>query len=251
MPLSGSHGFRDASCDLAVVERMWDNCPDANLGLVCGVRFDVLDIDYDGAEESDGLLSLPSDLGDDEAVYGPTVLTGRGGYHLYIAPQGIGTRVGFLPYVEWRAKGSYVVAPPSVHPNGNRYSWPYPVEFGPTAPIRPAPTWLTDLLDRRTGPNLGHYQERGIPRSDGADTYGKAALESELGRLALTPVGQRNDALCRSSFRAGQLVAAGRLDVSEAIDAVAAVAARVGLDEREIAATIDSCLGAGMNALRR
>lgn len=51
--------------------------------------------------------------------------TGRGGGHLYFLSPGYEIRsfTGLLPHLDIRAEGGLVVAPPSLHPSGNRYVW--------------------------------------------------------------------------------------------------------------------------------
>lgn len=53
--------------------------------------------------------------------------TGSGGYHLfYQYPQNISkvsNRVGVFDGADIRADGGFIVLPPTVHPNGNRYKW--------------------------------------------------------------------------------------------------------------------------------
>lgn len=57
----------------------------------------------------------------------PRVLTGGGGSHIYFRHPGkisIPNSVSKIaPGIDVRGDGGYVIAPPSVHPNGNRYLW--------------------------------------------------------------------------------------------------------------------------------
>lgn len=61
------------------------------------------------------------------AVILPTVQTGRG-FHVYARIPGCKTRK--LGNGELRAKGSYVVAPPSIHASGAEYNWIAPLPVG-------------------------------------------------------------------------------------------------------------------------
>ena len=53
--------------------------------------------------------------------------TGRDGYHFYFKqPAGSDIRCStgkLAPNVDVRANGGYVIVPPSIHENGNPYTW--------------------------------------------------------------------------------------------------------------------------------
>jgi hypothetical protein len=72
----------------------------------------------------------PDSVADAEARSGPLqatveAATGGGGRHLYYVHPGpvMANRVAMRPGVDLRGDGGCVVAPPSVHPNGRRYTW--------------------------------------------------------------------------------------------------------------------------------
>jgi hypothetical protein len=242
------HGLHDASTDPDQFHQWWGRWPTANVGLATGLAFDVLDVD--GPE---GLDSLPKHLDAGDTVDGPTVVTGTG-WHVYVTPTGHGNRAGILPHVDWRGAGGYVIAPPSVHPSGARYRWELPDDprFGSRAPIRPAPAWLVELLDPPRRSPYEALRDRmasdwpAAARHPVSASYGQRALESELGRLAVAPDGERNQTLHRSACRLGQLVRAGQLDAGQVVDALLAVGQRVGLDDREIEPTVRSGLKFGL-----
>ena len=51
-------------------------------------------------------------------------ITGRGGYHWYYrSDREVGSRTGIIEGVDLRGNGGYVVAPGSIHANGNRYEF--------------------------------------------------------------------------------------------------------------------------------
>lgn len=80
--------------------------------------------------------------------------------------------------------------------------------------------------------------------------YMARALDGELLRVALAPVGSRNDALNRAAYALGQLVAAG-LDRGDVWGRLSEAARRAGLGEREIGLTIASGFSAGMASPRQ
>ena len=209
------HGLHDASLDPDRIRRWWTEHPRANIGLRTGVAFDVLDVE--GEEGDRALGALAREAGGTLETMGPMVETAHGS-HLFFLPTGAGNRAGIVPQVDWRGAGGYVVAPPSVHPSGHVYRW-LP-GLGPDTPLEPAPAWLLDLVRPPRPAPGGPVPIRG--RSTNA--YGQRALEAELGRLALAPVGGRNHALNKSAFTLGQLVAGGELEPSEVASSLLAVA---------------------------
>jgi hypothetical protein len=124
-----SNGCTTASGDLALVARWWRAHPQANIGIATGHRVDV--IDQDGPE---GAISWAK-IGRADAwpaVLGVacTVRPEGGGVHRYIAATGDGNSGagGVAPGIDYRGRGGYVVAPPSII-EGRRYSWAQPLAF--------------------------------------------------------------------------------------------------------------------------
>jgi hypothetical protein len=243
------HGLKDATTDADQIRAWWSDEPDANIGLPTGIHFDVLDIDGPEALEA---LELAGPLGAPD-IEGPIVMTPRG-WHCYLAPTGRGNTVnlGGLSGCDWRGKGGYVVAPPSVKADGTAWEWltGTPQDQGPDTPIVPAPVWLVALFDRQHGSPIPAGTES-LPRHAGRTGYGAAALERELGRLVTAPVGTRNHQLNKSAHALGQLVGTGALDPEETGQGLLRVAMTIGLGETEATATIRSGLSAGIRTPRR
>lgn len=234
-----SHGLADASTDSETVLGWWRRWPDANIGIVTGVGFDVLDLDGDEALDAFDALAPGA-----APLTGPMVLTGIG-VHIYMAASGAGnrTKVGGKVGVDWRSTGGYVVAPPSLHYlHGDRYEWSR--KFGPESPLLSAPGWLDDLLHKRKSDRRVPSRGAANRRRGGA---GQESLEREVGRLALTGEGERNDALNRAAFTLGGAVVRRELEAREVVNALLAVAVGVGLSEIEAAATIASGMSAAMS----
>jgi hypothetical protein len=245
------HGLKDATCDEERVSRWWTEEPTANVGLVTGVVFDVLDVDGpEGIEALNAAAPRDGEASDNHpmnGVDGPTVITGRGGYHVYLGVTGHGNRVGIVPHVDWRGRGGYVVAPPSVHLSGRRYEWLS--GGGLERAITTPPDWLLALL--RARPTDLDAAGQLVGRAETTSPYARRALEGEVGRVLMAPVGVRNDTLNRAAHALGQLVASGLLDLATAIGALEKAALGAGLDYQEARATIKSGLGAGMRSPRR
>lgn len=119
------HGCKDATTDEDTIRNWWTLWPRANIGIATGEGLVVVDIDNDkdkGKTGSDSLRTWERAHGElPETV---TCLTGSGGVHLYYwSPEQYRNAASLLPDVDIRADGGYVVAPPSVHPNGRTYEW--------------------------------------------------------------------------------------------------------------------------------
>ena len=127
-------GLLDASADATQINEWWSRWPNANIGLRTGVAFDVLDIDGEV-----GLASLSEIAGPGYAHPGPVSRTGRGLHWLFL-PNNSMNRANFLPKLDWRGTNGYIVAPPSVHPDGHLYEW---VQQGELPPV---PEWLKPIL---------------------------------------------------------------------------------------------------------
>jgi len=235
------HGLRDATIDTKQIREWWSTEPKANIGLVTGVNFDVLDIDGEAGRSSvaravsrHGCLAIS-----------PVTLTGGGGGHYLYLPTGARCRIGFLDHVDWKAEGGYIVAPPSVHPNGARYEW---VLTPDEVPIEAAPEWLVALV---SAPPVAANRAGVTVRQGHATAYGRRALEDECGRVALTPEGRRNPQVNASAFAIGQLVGSGLLDAEEAGQALLKAAMLSGLGEDEATRTIRSGMAAGIRSPRK
>lgn len=121
-----TNGFKDATTDLKQISFWWDMDPNYNIGIATGKPSSglvVIDIDNGhGGNGSDSLRdwekqnhNLPDTC---------TALTGSGGVHLYYRDtEEYRNKAGILDSVDVRGDGGYIVAPPSVHPNGSIYEW--------------------------------------------------------------------------------------------------------------------------------
>lgn len=121
-------GFKNATTDLNQINRWWEENKNYNIGIATGQvskGLFVIDLDIDEEKGKYG----NEELREWEAKHGELpdtcrTITGRGGYHLlYKSNQVIHNRTNLLNGVDIRGDGGYIVAPPSVHPNGNLYQW--------------------------------------------------------------------------------------------------------------------------------
>ena len=117
------HGFKDATTQNSRIVPMWAANAGANVGIATGGVSGIVVLDVDPRNGGDGsLLEL-------ERVHGSlpetaSVSTGGGGRHFYFAAPKGAARSGVLADgLDFKADGGYVVAPPSIHPDGGEYRW--------------------------------------------------------------------------------------------------------------------------------
>jgi hypothetical protein len=187
------HGCLDATTDLETIAGWWDGWPDSNIGVATGSKSGIWVLDIDGEPGADELLKLEHRFGALPATV--TAVTGTGGHHLYFrlpdfagAPVMKNTASALAAGIDTRGEGGYVVAPPSIHPNGNPYGWGAPDEFAA------APVWLLALLDtpkvatldtRRPAEHWSRIIQDGA--GEGCRNQTAAALAGKLLRAGFMP----------------------------------------------------------------
>jgi Bifunctional DNA primase/polymerase, N-terminal len=217
------HGLNEATTNRARVLAWWTHQPQANIGLACGHRFDVLDVD--GPTGAQAMRTFAGD----HALHssGPLVRTGGGGWHFYLAPTGLGNAHPHeLKRVDWRGHGGYVVAPPSRHASGHPYQWVAGRDLD--TPLAEVPPPLLERLQHRQADRPTPVPSLPIGDRPGP-RYGQAALTQELARVATAPHGHRNQRLWEAARNLYNLVAAGALDHHQVHHGLLQAAERCGL----------------------
>ncbi|MEU4828729.1 bifunctional DNA primase/polymerase [Actinomadura sp. NPDC023710] len=258
-----------ATTDPARIRRCWNHAP-YNVGIACGPSgLVVVDLDMPkrretpppewnmpGVNEGADVLAVLSERhGEPFPLDTFTVITRRGGTHLYFTPPPGAelrntsgrhtTGVGWL--IDTRACGGYVVAPGSFVdlPDG---AGPYRIVND--VPPAPLPAWLARLLTApRPAPSLGANSVAGTVAD--LPAYVQAALKGEAARVADAVTGGRNHALNKAAYNLGRLTGAGVLDHETAATVLFEAAAvhfgptRADVTPAEARATIRSALAAG------
>ena len=123
------NGVKDATTNFNTIKKWWTKHPTANIGIACGEPSGgLLVIDLDVKENGISGLDTLHNWERDNGELPETVrsITGKGGAHiLYRIQYREKNRVNLLEGIDIRSDGGYIVAPPSVHPNGRRYEWEY------------------------------------------------------------------------------------------------------------------------------
>src|SRR5215203_3300205 len=120
----------------------------SGVGIVTGPVSGILVLDVDGSAGE-------AELRKHGHPVTPMVRTASGGLHLYFKhpEQHVRTGIRVAPGLDVKATGGYVVAPPTLGPNGQPYEWIVSPEEAELAEL---PGWLMDLLtrERSKGPAL-------------------------------------------------------------------------------------------------
>jgi hypothetical protein len=245
------HGYLDATTDRAQIIEWFVGRPDRNLAAPTGSPgFDVLDIDHRG-EAGNGFAAW-------ERLYRAgllaaadrTVRTPSGGVHYYFA--GTNQRTAHLPvhHVDFLAQGGYVMLPPSwingkggyavtdTFPARGRLDWAaavrvidphreYPASRPLPAAEDPAHQAARPAAEPRTPPHLPTTEQR---------------IEALARWVAAQREGNRNSGLFWAANRA--LEAGHSADLSP----LAAAARQTGLEDPEIARTLNSARRTTQNA---
>lgn len=122
------NGCKAATTNIQQIESWWNKCPFYNIGIAAGSvsgGLVVIDLDVDEDKGINGYDSLKDWQRNNGKLPETWVsITGRGGYHfLYKDGATNRNRVGLYEGIDIRGEGGYIVAPPSIHPNGRRYEW--------------------------------------------------------------------------------------------------------------------------------
>jgi putative DNA primase/helicase len=145
-----SHGIRDATRDPTEIESFWAKWPDANIGIATGRPSGIAVIDIDprnGGLET--IEHLEADLG--ALPKTPMAFTGGDGAHLIFNLPAIAVRKRAAgPGIDVLGDGCMMVAPPSGHVSGERYSWEQGLSPDDIRPADLPHKWLERLGGGKT-----------------------------------------------------------------------------------------------------
>lgn len=137
------NGFKSATMDRVVLQEWNKKFPDCNIGIPTGTINNIFVVDIDGEIGAKSLIALENIYGKLDA---PTVITGKGKHLYFKMPENTNIKSSvskIANHIDIRANGGYVVAPPSIHENGNCYKW---LNFDFSQDFPTAPQWLIDVI---------------------------------------------------------------------------------------------------------
>jgi len=213
----GGNGLHDATTDAETVAKWWTAYPDANVGLATGGPTGLYVVDVDGPEGEEALARFGT------VPEGPEAHTGKGRHLLFTHPDGRNTAGKLGAKLDTRGEGGYIVAPPSIHPNGTAYRWARTPE---EAPLPALPAGLVAAL-------------AGTPRSEAPEAGRSEVVDVVLDGVA---EGGRNQTL---AAYVGRLLAIGHreLEVLALARGVNATQFRPPLSGEEVEAVVRSMAG--------
>jgi hypothetical protein len=240
IPRRGSRGLNDATRDIDQIHEWWTTDSQANIG-VRTVELAVVDLDLYQPKSGESWDRLLNSVHPESFSNTWVSHTGRGGKHYwykladsedrylksgYASCLPLNGEIVHTPHIDLKCSGgSYVVAPPSVVPQG-AYQW---IRRGILAD---APKWLR-------GPRP--------PTVRLARTFGASGVKGSAKRVATiceivaaASVGHRNNTLNWGAFHIAEVVIAGALQRQQAHNAVLEAAIEAGLSSQEAERTIRS-----------
>lgn len=238
------HGFHDATTDPELIREWWGGRNEQrNVGIATGAPGpDVLDVDV--KKEGNGFAALNrikrAGLADGQQAIVTTPSTGM---HLYYRGTDQHNGADRVNHIDFRSKGGYVVAPPSVTDVGRYAVVQHHAQADATL------DWgaVRDVLEP---PELRQQRELAAQaRQQFPDRNGGRGDEGRVGRLTnFVAQGKEGDRNFRVFYAAKQLTLHGQLDAT-AIESLVSAARTAGLrgGEREARRSIASGV---QNALR-
>ena len=117
----------NATSNIETIKKQWEK-EDYNIGILTGKDGgNIVVIDCDIKENINGINNLQNYLKEIDVELPKTLsaTSGKGGKHYYFKTNiDIKTRTNYpCKGVDIRGKGGLIIAPPSIHENGNRYKW--------------------------------------------------------------------------------------------------------------------------------
>jgi hypothetical protein len=180
------NGRNDATTDPKIIKGWWKRYPSANVGIATGSESGLVVVDIDPRNSGNESKKKLERLGN--FSYTITVHTGGGGEHIYLQHPGHGQKIkskselGGFPGIDQKGDGGYIVAPPSNHISGDKYTWKIP----PDTPLAKIPDWLMQLLTKDSEPLRGTVALTGEKIPDGKRNGTLTSLAGTMRRRGMS-----------------------------------------------------------------
>ncbi len=217
-------GFKGATLDHARIVHHWRAYPDDNIGVPPPGGMVVVDVDLRAGGDAE-LARLVAEHGPLPETW--TARTGSGGWHYWFTIGDVDRIPGKLCAGIDLKHGDtgFVVAPPSIHPNGRAYEWLAPPYGQPTI----APAWLCEAMQPPSVVPNGTTGTGTLDASTPVRGHGPYTVQCLVARILAAREGSRNRTLfgaLKDAARQGDLGAFG--------PELAAAAYTAGLDAQEV-----------------
>ena len=153
MPTIQWKEFQTRKATEAELKDWFSNPAVIGVGIVTGPISGIVVLDTERGADLKG-LRIPNT---------PTAISGGGGAHYYFKyrkKDGITNSVKFLPSMDTRGDGGFIISPPSLHQSGKRYEWAEGLSVS-DVDLANAPKWLKDKLqENKSGTTNGGWEEK-------------------------------------------------------------------------------------------
>ncbi|WP_370931000.1 bifunctional DNA primase/polymerase [Bartonella sp. DGB1] len=243
-----------STLDLEQIKLWWDNYPDAIPAIDLG-KSNLIVLDADKKANVDGVTNLLALFKQYEYDISNifTVVTANNGFHFYFKqPKDImlGNATGDLPKgVDVRGAGGYVIASGAILEDGKKY-----IAKGSFTNIVTLPNWIKDIITKPK-PAIKHVNRVKKPSvssllDDNFRRYVDKLVAEEMQQLRYSATGTAINKLSTSAFNLGTLVGAHVLSKIEAISKLEHNSFYLGLKAKDVLATINLGLQAGIRKPR-
>jgi hypothetical protein len=212
------HGYKDATSDPDIIRKWWTKWPDALIGVPTGSKFVVIDVDlqHHEAREWYGRANLPITR---------THYTRSGGRHLLFKPNdGVKCSASKIwPHIDTRGERGYVIWWPAER-----------LEVQHADVLAPVPDWIVARLNPPAPPPVE------LPARPISAEHVQHKLNGIIRTIATAREGERNHITFWGGCRLAEMVAAGALGRSNAINIAVEAASRTGLPRHAALRTAQS-----------
>jgi len=163
-----------ATADAIIITEWWTKWPSANIGIATGEGSGFFVLDVDGEKGSRSLTVMENEIGPIPETL--EAKTGTGGRHLLLqmaTDREIRNKQNFMPGLDIRGEGGYIMVAPSIHPNGRSYEWPYGIE---TAIAEPPVAFLGVICPIQQEPPIQEPVSRPPDRPGATPVIERASL---------------------------------------------------------------------------